>query len=96
MTAARELEEETGYRARELEHVVDFEPAIGMVRTDTTCSSPAPPSGWVSRRSRRRCSAWSGCRSTTSSGLIRDGKILNSGTLVAFLYVLAARRPSAS
>ncbi|MGH3613312.1 MAG: NUDIX hydrolase [Pseudonocardia sp.] len=31
-TAAREVEEETGYRPRSMEHLVSFEPMIGMVR----------------------------------------------------------------
>jgi 8-oxo-dGTP pyrophosphatase MutT (NUDIX family) len=30
--AAREVEEETGYRPRSMEHLVTFEPAVGMLR----------------------------------------------------------------
>ena len=33
-TAARELEEETGYRAGRLEHLVTFQPMVGMVDSE--------------------------------------------------------------
>ena len=67
VTAARELEEETGYRARELEHVVDFEPAIGMVRNRHHVFVGRGAEQVASRPSRPRCSGWSGCRWTMSS-----------------------------
>ena len=42
-TVARELEEETGYRAGRAEHLVTFQPMVGMIDSDTSCSSAAIP-----------------------------------------------------
>ncbi|MBB2914818.1 8-oxo-dGTP pyrophosphatase MutT (NUDIX family) [Streptosporangium becharense] len=33
-TAAREVEEETGYRPREMEHLITFQPMVGMVDSE--------------------------------------------------------------
>ena len=82
-TAARELEEETGYRARELEHVVDFEPAIGMVRSrhHVFVARAAERLGEPTEQTEMERMEWVPLDDVL--GLIRDGKILNAGTLVA-------------
>nr|WP_246211295.1 NUDIX hydrolase [Phytoactinopolyspora alkaliphila] len=88
-TAARELEEETGYRPDSLEQVVTFEPMIGTV----TC----PHHVFLARGGRQV-----GAPTETTemqrmewvplarvADLISSGEIRNSGTLVALLHVLA-------
>ena len=85
VAAARELEEETGYRAGSLEHVVSFEPVIGMVS--------APHHVFVGRRPERVSKPVETDEAARAEWvdldrlvpLIRDGKIANSGTLVALL-----------
>src|SRR3954454_10098293 len=96
VTAGRELEEETGYRARRLEHVVDFEPAIGMVRNrhHVFVGRGAEQVGEPTEQTEMQCMEWVPLDGVLD--LIRDGKILNSGSLVALLYVLATRRPPES
>ncbi|WP_380164648.1 NUDIX domain-containing protein [Jannaschia sp. R86511] len=94
VAAARELEEETGYRAGSLECVVSYEPLIGMVsarhhvfvgRDPERVSEPvetdeAARAEWVDL--------------DRIPVLIRDGDVANSGTLVAVLELLQSRRAS--
>lgn len=91
-TAAREMEEETGYRAGKLEPTVTFQPMVGMVDSphhlflatdlerigEPTETTEAARLEWVPLSS--------------VSGLIAKGEIWNSGTLVALLYLLALRK----
>lgn len=87
--AAREVEEETGYRAGALQHVVTFEPMIGMVRSphhvflggDVT--RVAEPSDTTEMQVMRWVSL------SDVAHRIANGGIRNSGTLVGLLYVLA-------
>lgn len=88
VAAARELEEETGYRAGSLKHVVSYEPIIGMVS--------APHHVFVGRRpewvrepveaDEAAGSEWVDLDSVPA--LIRGGAVGNSGTLVALLDLL--------
>ncbi len=87
--AAREVEEETGYRPGRTEHLVTFEPMIGMVRCphhvflgreltrigEPTDTTESQRIEWVAL--------------TAVPGLISSGQIRNSGTLIALLHVLA-------
>jgi 8-oxo-dGTP pyrophosphatase MutT (NUDIX family) len=79
-TAARELEEETGYRAGRLEHLVTFQPMVDSEHVvfvgrdpekigEATEVNEADRLGWVPLSS--------------VSELIASGKIWNSGSLVA-------------
>ncbi|HEY8450660.1 MAG TPA: NUDIX hydrolase [Natronosporangium sp.] len=88
-TAAREVEEETGWRPAELRHVMQYQPLIGMVdaphdifigRGATYVGEPddAEESGRV---------AWIPLREIPD--LMARGELLGSGTLVALLHVLA-------
>ncbi len=95
-TAAREVEEETGWRPSHLEHVVTFEPMIGMVasphevfvgRGATQVGEPdgGEESGrvdWIPLGDVRE--------------MIRGGYLAGSGTLVALLHILAFGGPPAT
>lgn len=89
--AARELKEETGYRARSLEHVVTFEPAIGMVRNlhHVYIGRGAEQIGDPSETTEMQHMRW--IRLDDVLTMIQAGEILSSGTLVALLHVLASR-----
>jgi 8-oxo-dGDP phosphatase len=93
-TAAREVEEETGYRPRSLEHLVTFEPMIGMVRNAHHV--------YLARGAERVADAtevnegifeWVALAEVP--GLIAKGRIVNSGSLVGLLHVLALSGPNA-
>nr|WP_281353716.1 NUDIX hydrolase [Phytoactinopolyspora mesophila] len=90
-TAARELEEETGYQARTLEHLVTFEPMIGTV----TCphhvflARHGEPTGAPTETTEMQRMEW--VRLQQIPELIRVGEVKNSGTLVALLHVLAIK-----
>ena len=91
-TALREVEEETGWRPQRLEHVLTFEPMIGMVdsphevfigRGATYVGPPteveeAGEIAWIPLSDIRR--------------LLRKGELMGSGTLVALLHILAFGR----
>lgn len=87
-TAAREVEEETGYRPRSMEHLVTFEPMIGMVRNAHHV--------YLSRGAERVAAAaeanegvfeWVALAHVPN--LIAKARIVNSGSLVGLLYALA-------
>lgn len=93
-TAAREVEEETGWRPKSLEHVVTYQPMIGMVdspheifvgRGATLVGAPegGEESGVIE---------WVPLAEIPS--LLNRGKLAGSGTLVALLHVLAERPKS--
>ena len=87
-TAAREVEEETGYRARSLEHLVTFEPMIGMVRNahHVFLARGAERVGDATEVDEGRFE-WIAMADVP--GLIAKGRIVNSGSLVGLLHVLA-------
>jgi 8-oxo-dGTP pyrophosphatase MutT (NUDIX family) len=93
--AAREIEEETGYRPRSIEHLVTFEPMIGMV------SNPhhvfiARGAEWIgepTEKTEMQRMEWVPLGQVPS--LIAQGLVSNSGTLVALLHVLAISGPTA-
>ncbi|GGX00651.1 NUDIX domain-containing protein [Streptomyces noursei] len=95
-TALREFEEETGWRPEFLEHVVTYQPMIGMVDSpheiyvgrgaqhigDPTDIEEAGHVAWVPL--------------SDIPGLMARGDLLGSGTLVALLHLLASRKDGAS
>ncbi len=95
-TAAREVEEETGYRPRSIEHLVTFEPAVGSVRNAHHV--------FLARGVERVGDATELNEGTFEwlpladvPELIAQGRIVNSGSLVGLLHVLALGvRPSSS
>ena len=87
-TAAREVEEETGYRPRSIEHLVTFEPMVGMVRSAHHV--------FLSRGAERVAEATEENEGTFEwvaladvPELIAKGRVSNSGALVGLLHVLA-------
>jgi 8-oxo-dGTP pyrophosphatase MutT (NUDIX family) len=89
VTAAREIEEETGYRARRLEHAVTFEPMTGQVRSPhhVFVGHGAERVGEPTEQNEADRIEWMPLARVP--GLIRAGEVANSGSLVALLYVLA-------
>ncbi|MGG7574744.1 NUDIX domain-containing protein [Streptomyces sirii] len=95
-TALREVEEETGWRPDSLEHVVTYQPMIGMVDSpheifvgrgatrvgDPTDVEEAGHVEWVPL--------------SDIPGLMARGELMGSGTLVALLHLLSARGGSVS
>jgi 8-oxo-dGTP pyrophosphatase MutT (NUDIX family) len=93
-TAAREVEEETGYRPRSVEHLVTFEPMIGMVRNahHVFLSRGAEKVGDATEVNEGRFE-WIALADVPE--LIAKGRIVNSGSLVGLLHVLALSAPGA-
>jgi 8-oxo-dGTP pyrophosphatase MutT (NUDIX family) len=93
-TAAREVEEETGYRPRSVEHLVTFEPMIGMVRNahHVFLSRGAEKAGDATEVNEGRFE-WIALADVPE--LIAKGRIVNSGSLVGLLHVLALSGPGA-
>jgi 8-oxo-dGTP pyrophosphatase MutT (NUDIX family) len=87
-TIAREILEETGYVASSITHMATFEPMIGMV------SSPhhvflAEGLTQVAEPTEGDEGSYEWVPIADVPGLIRDGKVRNSGTLVGLLHYLA-------
>jgi len=95
-TAAREIEEETGLRPRSLEHLVTFEPMIGMVKCPhhVYLGRGAEKVGEPTEKTEMERMQWVPLAEVPD--LIRSGEVLNSGSLVALLHVLALSGPAAS
>ncbi|WP_214371078.1 NUDIX hydrolase [Pseudonocardia sp. H11422] len=93
-TAAREVLEETGYRPRSVEHLVTFEPMIGMVRNahHVFLSRGAEEVGDATEVNEGRFE-WVALADVPE--LIAKGRIVNSGSLVGLLHVLALSRQAA-
>ncbi len=93
-TSAREIEEETGYRPRSIEHLVTFEPMIGMASTPhhVFLSRGAERIGDPTEKTGMRME-WVPLSQVPK--LIAQGLVSNSGTLVALLNVLAISGPGA-
>jgi 8-oxo-dGDP phosphatase len=87
-TAARELEEETGYRAGRVEHLITFQPMVGMVDSEHVVFVGRDPQriGEPTETTEIERMEWVPLASVP--GLIAAGEIWNSGTLVALLRLL--------
>lgn len=87
-TAAREAEEETGYRPRSMEHLTTFEPMIGTVTNPhyVYLGRGAEPVGNPSELDEGKFK-W--VPVSDLPNLVSSGKIANSGALVAVLHFLA-------
>lgn len=92
-TAAREVEEETGYRCRTVEHLVTFEPQIGMARNahHVFLSRGAEK---VAGATEQNEGVFEWVALADVPELIRKGRIANSGSLVGLLHLLALGGPS--
>ena len=87
-TAVRELEEETGYRAARVEHLITFQPMVGMVDSEHVVFTGRDPEkvGEPTEANEIERMEWVPLGSVP--GLIAAGEIWNSGTLVALLRLL--------
>jgi len=88
MTVVREIAEETGYRPRTVEHLLTFEPMIGMVFSPHHLFL-ARGADWVAEPSELDEGTFVWVAMSDVPALIKAGKISNSGTLVGLLHVLA-------
>ncbi|MEV4105548.1 NUDIX hydrolase [Nonomuraea sp. NPDC049649] len=85
-TAAREVEEETGYRPKEIEHLITFQPMVGMVDSEHIvflgrgAELVGEPSGEIEADRLE----WIPMREIP--GMIARGDVWNSGVLVGLLY----------
>ncbi|GAA3220174.1 NUDIX hydrolase [Pseudonocardia petroleophila] len=93
-TAAREVEEETGYRPRSVEHLVTFEPNVGMVRNAHHVFL-ARGAEKVAEATELNEGTFEWVPLADVPELIRTQKIVNSGSLVGLLHVLALSGPGA-
>jgi 8-oxo-dGTP pyrophosphatase MutT (NUDIX family) len=87
-TAARELEEETGYRAGRLEHLVTFQPMVGMVGSEHVVFVGRDPEKIGAATEVNESDRLEWVPLSSVSGLIADWKIWNSGSLVALLRLM--------
>ena len=85
---ARELEEETGYRAGQVEHLITFQPMVGMVDSEHVVFVGRDPErvGEPTETTEVERMEWVPLASVP--GLISGGEIWNAGTLVALLRLL--------
>ncbi len=88
-TAAREVREELGLKVRGLRHLVTFEPNVGMVRNPhhVFTARGAERVGEPSEANEGGGLEWIELSSVHER--IAAGEIVNSGTLVALLYLLS-------
>lgn len=87
-TAVREVEEETGFRPRSVEHLVTFKPMVGMVRSPHHVFL-ARGVERVSEATEVNEGAFEWVALADAPALITQGRIVNSGSLVGLLHVLA-------
>lgn len=87
-TAAREVEEETGFRVRDVRPIVTFEPAVGMLRNPNYVFEGIA-AGRIAEPTEENEGVFEWVPFADVPELIRQGKIVNSGTLIALLHILA-------
>ncbi|MGW6477147.1 NUDIX domain-containing protein [Streptomyces sp. NPDC055059] len=90
-TALREVEEETGWRPESVEHVVTYQPMVGMVDSphEIYVAHGAKQVGEPTDIEEAGHVAW--VPLTDIPRLMERGQLMGSGTLVALLHVLASR-----
>ena len=88
-TARREIEEELGFRVKDVRHIVTFEPVIGMVRAahHVFVARGFEVVGEPTEQNEMQRFEWVALDRVR--GLIDKGDVSNSGTLVVLLYLLA-------
>lgn len=90
-TALREVVEETGWRPKRVEHVVTYQPMVGMVDSphDIFVAHGATKIGEPTDLEEAGHIEW--VPLADIPGLMARGELLGSGTLVALLHILATR-----
>ncbi|MGA5444443.1 NUDIX domain-containing protein [Streptomyces griseoincarnatus] len=91
-TARREVEEETGWRPKNLDHVVSYQPMVGMVDSphEIFVGRGAERVGEPTDQEEAGHIEW--VPLADIPGLMARGELMGSGTLVALLHILANRR----
>jgi 8-oxo-dGTP pyrophosphatase MutT (NUDIX family) len=91
-TALREVVEETGWRPKTLEHVVSYQPMVGMVDSphEIFVGHGAERVGEPTDLEEAGHIEW--VPLADIPGLMARGELMGSGTLVALLHILANRR----
>lgn len=84
-TARRELREETGYRAKRMEHVYDYHPSVSKSRQVVHVYSAAGLVGGKTDRDSTEDIDVETVRVDGLRGMIREKKVENAGTLIAYL-----------
>jgi 8-oxo-dGTP pyrophosphatase MutT (NUDIX family) len=87
-TAVRELEEETGYRAGRVEHLITFQPMVGMVDSEHVVFTGRDPESVGKPTETTEVERMEWVPLASVPGLIAAGELWNSGTLVALLRLL--------
>lgn len=85
--AARELIEETGYKPRALEHLITFEPAVGMLRNPHHVFL-GRGAEYVGDPTEKNEGKFEWVSLDRVRGLIAEGEVKNSGSLVGLLMTL--------
>lgn len=95
-SAAREVEEETGWRPANLEHIVTYQPMVGMVDSphEIFVAHGAEQVGEPTDVEEAGRVEWVPLADIPD--LMARGQLMGSGTLVALLHVLANRQKGAS
>jgi 8-oxo-dGTP pyrophosphatase MutT (NUDIX family) len=90
-TAAREVEEETGWRPSELRRVLEFQPALGIADTphELFTAVGAERIGEPTDVTEADQVAWMPVENLL--GMVDDGAIRDGATLVAVLHLIASR-----
>ncbi|MGV9915687.1 NUDIX domain-containing protein [Streptomyces sp. SID8376] len=90
--ALREVVEETGWRPKSLEHIVSYQPMVGMVDSphEIFVGHGAERVGEPSDQEEAGHIEW--VPLADIPGLMARGELMGSGTLVALLHILANRR----
>jgi 8-oxo-dGDP phosphatase len=91
-TATRELEEETGYRAGRLEHLMTFQPMVGMVDSEHVVFGGRDQEKISEATEVNESDRLEWVPLSSASDLITAGKIWNSVSLVALLRLLVPDR----
>jgi 8-oxo-dGTP pyrophosphatase MutT (NUDIX family) len=91
-TALREVIEETGWRPKALEHIVSYQPMVGMVDSphEIFVGHGAERVGEPTDLEEAGHIEWVPLADVP--GLMARGELMGSGTLVALLHILANRR----
>ncbi|WP_434795082.1 GntR family transcriptional regulator [Streptomyces albidoflavus] len=91
-TAVREVVEETGWRPKTLEHVVTYQPMVGMVDSphEIFVAHGADRVGEPTDQEEAGHIEWVPLADVP--GLMARGELMGSGTLVALLHIMASRR----
>ncbi|MEV5951795.1 NUDIX domain-containing protein [Streptomyces sp. NPDC051993] len=90
-TALREVEEETGWRPDSVEHIVTYQPMVGMVDSphEIFVGRGAQKVGEPTDLEEAGHVEW--VPLSDIPGLMARGELMGSGTLVALLHILATR-----